>query len=390
MSDLRLVTQADAASDLDWSRAEERSLGETTGLDPDSQTFWIRLSDLDFVGLSGLVTKSLEAHGWEANLENILLAMDSLRIGRRVRLRPVTSGQKQRAMAFERVVSLSLPNKGQSSPLLSMLYALVSGSEAPARQLASRDINDHPAVKALQARLAALEEENASLRRRSRQRLNEAQETASVVQQARSDISGLSAELGVVSLQVRSVDIERAVVTFRGDGRAFELGIEQLTHLPDPGAMGIGLREGGALVGVLPMGTGWRLLDYVQATVLATLPNRLKLRLPGRTEVVVPFMRRDGSSQAQPRRHDKVVAVMAGQQGLALWTGSPVALAAVLRERQLRLAMLEHEHRLLAILDSEAGDGRFDDKSPLPPGSAQDLGKKMPQQQQRQPKGKVG
>ena len=351
MADMTLVRTSADAAEIDWSRADERAIGEKTGVDPASQAFWIRLSDLDFVSLTEMALRGLEAHGWETNLENVLYAIETMTIGRMARLRDGKDGDKSRAVSYERVVSLMLPRKGQSGNLLSMLYALVSGSEAPAPPRTPEDINDHPAVKALQARIAFQESQLALMRAKELGASKKREEVAAVVDDAARGVSGLSAELGIVTLQARSVDSVNQVVAFRAERRSYELSFDSLTHIPEAGASAIGLTEGAALKGVIPFGLGWHEISYVHGRILAHASGRIKVALPGRTEWVVPA---SGASAAQRslRRHDEVVVAVASGRVVRI-CARPQAQDLLALERRLRLGALESGEQLMRIREIE-------------------------------------
>lgn len=374
MGDHRLITQSDLAEDIDWSRAEARSQEPQTGLDTDSNVFWMSLSALDFVGIVDVATRTLEAHGWETNLENILSALESMRLGRRALVRDGSAGQRPVVKSFDRVLTLSLPSRKHSGKLLSMLYALVSGSEEPGALRGSRDINEHPAVKALQKRLAEKDEEIEVLRARERKHRTAPSGSglsSSNAAQAPA-VLGLSAELGVLNVQVRSVDWEQGLVFFRGDRRSYSLGFAAMTHLPEVGSTAIGLVDGGVLRGIIPVGVGWHAISYVQAKVMAFSAGFVKVVLPGRAEATVPLFSDDSQKADAPKRHDRVVVGVAAGR-VVMVCSSPMQLASLSAERRIELKMHEWQRDLLALREAEENqEGTLAREVVLSPSAAAD------------------
>jgi hypothetical protein len=367
MTDIELVATPEQAGEIDFARSREIVVGEPSGLEESSKVFWLKLSELDFVSLSDFVCRSLEANGWEANLENILQSLESLRIGRRVQLKGSPGSKK--AQGFERVLCFRLPRRGQSGKLLTMLYALVTGSEAAVgRSALELDVNEHPVVKALQERILQLEEAlQAQAGSRGLPKVS-SEKVRAVADGFAAPPLALSAALGAKTFQVKSLDFTRLVATFRCDGRNYDLAFADLQALPEVGASAVGLLEDSRLLGVLPIGRGWHKIRHVTGRVMAVSKGMAKLSLPGRSEVVVPLMQGVGedSISPAPKRHDPVVVLMANERALCLSTDHG-ALERLSSERKHVLKVLEIT-QLLSIKDDALEPGDVDLPTPVTSG----------------------
>jgi hypothetical protein len=353
MKAIELILNTEQAAAIEWRKAKPTQVGEATGRDDSSGAFWARTDGLEYLPFVDIVERSLEAHGWETNIENLLFSLESARIARRALIQSngtmgTEGSEDKRAISFENVFAMDLPQRGRSGKLLKRLYALVSGS--PNGSIAgpsSTDIDKHPAMQMMKSSIAELEAEVTQLRAErsaliEKSKARERDNAVHLMQPA------IRAEGGVEvrHLEVRSVDTERRVVGFRGSERSYELPFAALPKYPAIGSRALGLIESRKVTGILPTGTDWTEFCLVQGWILATNKSGIKFRIRGRKEFLMPLTDDSPQFLRLLRRSDEVVVKMAGDQTIEICASNEdLQRDANLRERlfQLRAEELGHQ-----------------------------------------------
>jgi hypothetical protein len=356
MKAMELILTTEQAAAIEWRKAKSIQFGEATGRDELSGAFWARTDGLEYLPFVDIVERSLEAHGWETNIENLLFSLESARIARRALIQSTgTSGnvgaagsEGKRAVTFENVFAMDLPQRGRSGKLLKRLYALVSG--APNGSIAapgSTDIDKHPAMQMMKSTISELEAEVSQLRaeRSALIEKSKARDRENAVQLMQ---PAIRAEGGVEirHLEVRSIDTERRIVGFRGSERSFELPFAALPKYPVIGSRALGVIESRKVTGILPTGADWVEFSLVPGWILAANKTCIKYRIRGRREFLLPLTEDSPQFLRLLRRSDEIVVKMAGDQSVDICASSEkFQQDANLRERlfQLRTEELGHQ-----------------------------------------------
>jgi hypothetical protein len=367
MPDEALIQSREEFEALDWKHAKVGAFDRNFGEDREAGVFWGVLSELEFRRLHQVVEKSLEANGFETNLENILSALETLRLGRMARTQNAKLGPSVRQ--YQPVLCFELPRRGKSGELLSKLYGLIEslkqGAQVPVRhgqspresQIKAQELADNLRTERdeLAKELAAVRAELEALRAvQLTHRLGDQGPKAIGVSHSRAETARLE------SAQVRSVDPSAARIVVRIGRRDFDVGYENLVQFPEPGAWSLALVTQGRIEALVPLGTGWRPMSYVVVTVLAATDQALKVRSLSGDEWCVPRAPgKDVLAQARPsdanagdrgaghgiRRGMTLVARTCGSQCLGVFRCD---------DQAQRKSVLENIQTLLGLQDASS------------------------------------
>lgn len=350
MKEIELILNGDEAAAIEWRKAKSAQVGEASGRDTVTGAFWARTDGLEFLPFVEIVERSLEAHGWETNIENLLFSLESARLARRALIQSsgTASTLEKRALTFENVFAMDLPQRGRSGKLLKRLYALVSGApNSSVTPPGSLEIDKHPAVQMMKQQMIDLETELEQLRRErvalvERAKTREQEKLLPLLKPAIHAEGGLE----VRHLEVRSIDTERRVIGFKSSDRNFELGYALLPKFPNIGARALGALESRKLTGILPTGSDWTEISLVPGRVLAVNNSLIKFTLRGRREFRLQINDDSPAYLRRLRRSDDIVVKIAGDQALDICPSDEAFdRDANLRERLFRLRAEELGHQ---------------------------------------------
>lgn len=286
-----LIYSPKMLEERDFQRAKEVAADDLAGHDSASDRLYFSVPGVEFRDFPQLVTGTLEKSGFEPNLENILGALETLRVSRLV-LDQRSGGRVRR---FSRVVSFRLPKKGQAGVLLGSLYALLDSLSLDGLKDQDRRKRVHADAqeeKGDQRELRKLQEENLSLRSQiarlrdqvsamgEKQALNGLQRGLAELKaesQTLKKLEGYQLEI----LETSQIRQTSGVVELRKGRRRYDYPLSRLSHFPREGAWGVALLEGGTIVRLMPFGPGWEPFSLAPAVVLASSRKSVKVRIQG-------------------------------------------------------------------------------------------------------------
>lgn len=321
-----VIISADESAAIDWRRAKPRAFGQGTGVSRNQSLFWARLADLEYIPLLDVVEKALEAHGWELNLENLLFALGTARVGRKSQ--GVSKGDRLQPVAYEPVYTFELPQKGRSGRLLRMLYAALEPNKKP-KKLAQDEGARLRSEQKLIEEMAQLKQEAKHLRAENhwlRESIASANsQVAKLLQEAVSSFGADAVpldraarearkldksdapQLNLGVLHVREIDFDQRVVRLRGEGRSLESSFDELLLFPQKGCQAVGVFENKVLVRLVPIGLGWIPYSFQAAKVLASSGRTAKFETGGRFEFILESDALALGRSSRLRRGDVVV-----------------------------------------------------------------------------------
>lgn len=365
MSQEILVRSREDFEEINWSRARIVSFGQSFGEEAESGTFWGSLEGLEFRQLDQFVESALDANGFEANLENLLYALETLRLGRRAR---VQSGKAHLGVRqYQPVLCFDWPRRGRSGALLARLYGLIESVKEGTRSATSSGVAQQNSMRERLERETQRAETLQKETKRLSQALAEAQAELRALKAAH--LAHLGAGPGralatderrkestrLESAQVRIVDRARSKVVVRIGRRDFDVDFHDLVRFPQEGAWSLALLTRGRVEALVPVGDGWIPFRYVVVEVLAVAEQSLKVRSQAGSEWTVSFEsaassngsgRHTSSFSTQPRRGTLLVARTSGLECLGVFRAD---------NSVSRRAVLEFTQTLLQLQNSEPG-----------------------------------
>jgi hypothetical protein len=270
--------------------------------DPQSGELCASVDRLTFEPLSVIVQKFLEPNGFALNLENLLACLDSMRVGLFAKA-GTAKGGKHPLKKHWPMVYMRQPQKHSRGFLLGRFYEEINRYEAELTRLQQFESQSRrqaqEAVKDESGRALALQlmRDNDNLKQeinRLAARLQNMESAMRDVPIAKSDVQLPS---GSRSCTVRSIQIHDQTVHFSSEKGQFSWSLKLLGGVPEIGARGIAIFEGGSLRQVLVYEPRLRSFDVEPGVIKAVDGTRIKIEFADRTQQLYTL---DTASEVPP------------------------------------------------------------------------------------------
>lgn len=224
--------------EADLSRASISKALSAVGYDNDGKFFYVTVDRLLFTDPASTIKAVLDAHGFVANLENVLACLDTCVFG----VYATTSGRRNADGSADKVgayfpcIRFELPQKNKVGSILQSFYDEIAkyASKTADKNVPWLPSPDAKALKDLRAEVAELREKNQELQEQvSALTLQLSREQRSLSRVERALDSQRMLPDNVRICKVERVDLRRRIVKVSCNRKAFEVPTHILNRVPE-------------------------------------------------------------------------------------------------------------------------------------------------------------
>ncbi len=357
-------------SECDLQEAEYDVRLSSAGRDDGRQLVYTTVDRVAFRAAPEIVDTVLDANGFALNLENVLAALDDLKIGYRVRMakRQPSADETPVAESYVPALTLRLPTKNRVGPLLAKFYAEVDAYQAELARLREERGRAQGGQRKEVDKLRRERDELAEQNKLLQQKLDDMTRELNLVKKAHADAAKALAAQHLLPAQVRTatvheVDLTSRYVALKSGRKVFSVPLVALWVYPkaeDPCLVSI---QDGEVIGVFfhegaqsPPGT-------VLAEVLHVASGKVKIREDNRrTRVIDAQNPAEEALINQLRRGHRVLLFLHDNELIRFTpctTTDPELFARAVQESIARWELSNpklSDHSAVAAADEDAAD----------------------------------